>query len=302
MRFACQSCGKAYNLPEEKIADKSNVKLKCRVCGAIVEVKRQGDVVAQMLAEGDGGKRGRVSEAPAPLTALTADDGDDATHAIAVGDHILSESGSGDDAAAALLGHVTSALRGMAPLPPPSPTGFGVTPIPPPLAAPEAPAAVSPVFPPLRPEPAPSFARQDPPIAPPLPNIAGSNPGGSSSPNNGGGIASPGGSSASASSAGSPPPPPLPSLGHAEPPALNGSSGPSPRFADIVPLPEEPGLAVPSPLGGPAATLGELGGFGGMPSVEVQQGASAPDDTTRKMLAALATGILIGFIIARLFF
>ena len=65
MRFACQSCGKAYNLPEDKIADKSNVKLKCRVCGAIVEVKRQGEVVAQLLADVDA-KRVRVSEAPAP--------------------------------------------------------------------------------------------------------------------------------------------------------------------------------------------------------------------------------------------
>src|ERR1051325_933550 len=112
MRFACQSCGKAYSLPEEKIADKSNVKLKCRVCGAIVEVKRQGEVVAQMLAEVDG-KRGRVSEAPAPLTSMSPDEGeeDDATQAIAVGDQILSESNSSPDAAAsALLGHVKSAL------------------------------------------------------------------------------------------------------------------------------------------------------------------------------------------------
>ena len=135
MRFACQSCGKAYNLPEEKIADKSNVKLKCRVCGAIVEVKRQGEVVAQMLVEADI-KRGRVSEAPAPLNSLSPedmltsmsadDDSDDATHAIAVGDQILSESGSGDDAASALLGHVRSALgqRGPAPHAPAGIHGF----------------------------------------------------------------------------------------------------------------------------------------------------------------------------------
>src|SRR5918995_3620219 len=127
MRFACQSCGKAYNLPEEKIADKSNVKLKCRVCGAIVEVKRLGDVVAQILGDVDG-KRGRVSEAPAPLTSMSPDDGDDATHAIAVGDQLLAEGNSSPDAAAAaLLGHVKSALgqqRGLVPLPPPPPTGF----------------------------------------------------------------------------------------------------------------------------------------------------------------------------------
>jgi hypothetical protein len=105
MRFACQSCGKAYNLPEDKIADKSNVKLKCRVCGAIVEVKRHGDVVAQLLEDVDA-KRVRVSEAPAPLTSMSADDADDATHAIAVGDQILSDSSVDEAAAAALLGHV----------------------------------------------------------------------------------------------------------------------------------------------------------------------------------------------------
>ena len=43
------------------------------------------------------------------------------------------------------------------------------------------------------------------------------------------------------------------------------------------------------------------GGFPGA-SLEVSQSPRAGDDTTRKMLAALATGILIGFIIARLFF
>jgi hypothetical protein len=91
-------------------------------------------------------------------------------------------------------------------------------------------------------------------------------------------------------------------MGHAEPPSLNGSSGFSPRFADVVPLPEEPGLAMASPLGGATATLGDVGGYGGMPVVEVQQSGSAPDDTTRTMLAALATGILIGIIISRLFF
>src|ERR1041384_7267498 len=108
MISACQSCGKAYNLPEEKIADKSNVKLKCRVCGAIVEVKKKGEVVASMLADGGDNKRTRVSEAPAPLTSMMPDDSDDATHAIAVSDQILSEVGSSEDAASALMGHVKS--------------------------------------------------------------------------------------------------------------------------------------------------------------------------------------------------
>ncbi|MEO8177944.1 MAG: zinc-ribbon domain-containing protein [Deltaproteobacteria bacterium] len=77
MRFACQSCGKAYNLPEERIAEKSNVKLKCRVCGAIVEVKRQGELVAHVLDETEARQMARVSEAPAPLTSITPDDDDD---------------------------------------------------------------------------------------------------------------------------------------------------------------------------------------------------------------------------------
>ena len=77
MRFACQSCGKAYNLPEERIAEKSNVKLKCRVCGAIVEVKRQGELVAHLLDDADNKRMARVSEAPAPLTSITPEDEDD---------------------------------------------------------------------------------------------------------------------------------------------------------------------------------------------------------------------------------
>ena len=87
MRFACQSCGKAYSLPEERIADKSNVKLKCRVCGAIVEVKKQGELVAQLLDEVDGRRVTRVSEAPAPLNSLTPEDdeADGATVSISEG-------------------------------------------------------------------------------------------------------------------------------------------------------------------------------------------------------------------------
>src|SRR3982750_3719023 len=86
MRFACQSCGKAYNLPEERIAQKSNVKLKCRVCGAIVEVKKQGELVAQLLDAFDDGeaRRGRLSEAPAQLISLGPDEPDEATQAIAL--------------------------------------------------------------------------------------------------------------------------------------------------------------------------------------------------------------------------
>jgi hypothetical protein len=45
----------------------------------------------------------------------------------------------------------------------------------------------------------------------------------------------------------------------------------------------------------------DTGGFAGS-SLEMSPAPPASGDTTRKMLAALATGILIGFIIARLFF
>ena len=307
MRFACQSCGKAYNLPEDKIADKSNVKLKCRVCGAIVEVKKHGDVVAQIL--GDADVKLRVSEAPAPLTSMSADDGDDATHAIAVGDQILSDSSEDEAAAAALLGHVKSALSqqrsGLAPLPAPSPTGFGSVPLVPNFGAGPGsgplvsttpassafalPQGATPVPPPLAPPEPPAFSRPEAVMAPPLPSPVGG-------------------------FGGSPPPPPLPPLGVPEPappmPNLlsasvqNGSNGLAPRYGDVVPLPEEP-LA---PVGMPGAPLGDPGvglsgsGLGGGAAVEVLPSVRSGDDSTRKMLAALATGILIGFIIARLFF
>ena len=328
MRFACQSCGKAYNLPEEKIADKSNVKLKCRVCGAIVEVKRQGDVVAQILGDTDA-KRSRVSEAPAPLTSMSPDDGDDATHAIAVGDQILSESGSDDEAAAAaLLGHVRSALgqRNVAPFPPQfppdAPTGFGsppnafAPPSTPGFASPSGAFGPTPVPPPLsmpdfpRSEPLAPF-RAEPQQAPPLP----SNPFGSGLSDSG--FSNPGKGS---------PPPPLPSPGGAElgqhSPSYpqngslqHGGNGMVPRFGEGVPLPDEPLASLPmaglSSSGMPMTTGAmsvsasgtfEAVGFSGASAVEVQQVPASSSDTTRKMLAALATGILIGFIIARLFF
>jgi hypothetical protein len=343
MRFACQSCGKAYNLPEEKIADKSNVKLKCRVCGAIVEVKRLGDVVAQILGDVDG-KRGRVSEAPAPLTSMSPDDGDDATHAIAVGDQILAEGNqSPDAAAAALLGHVKSALgqqRGLVPLPPPPPTGFGNTfgassgfgappssplgsspvqlgnssPVQlgsppafgsapvfgnasapfgagsvPPFGSNALPFGATPVPPPLSAPDGSAFGRGEPPAVPPLP--ASPYPASPIPPSFPEGAGSP--------------PPPLPG---GDEPLHNGSNGMSggfsggmaPRFGDVVAMPDEP--AMPPP---PAPMTGTMSAF----NPEYPQVAVAPlpsgniaNDTKRKMLAAFATGLLIGFIIARLFF
>jgi hypothetical protein len=74
-----------------------------------------------------------------------------------------------------------------------------------------------------------------------------------------------------------------------------------PRFGDVMSLPDEPVMpAVPT-----GAMTGTMSAF----NPEYPQVAVAPlpagnvsGDTTRKMLAAFATGLLIGFIIAKLFF
>jgi hypothetical protein len=262
MRFACQSCGKAYNLPEERIAEKSNVKLKCRVCGAIVEVKRQGEVVAQILNEGEGKRVGRVSEAPTPLASMNPDDADDATAAIAFTDHILSEHALSDpighappvqNASSSYSGssYLGGTSSGSSAAPAPS---YGGSLMPPPLS--QAPLAQSPL----------TFSRFDTgPGSPPPPMPGG--PG----------------------DAVSPPPPPLrapPSMQAAEH-VVNGNNGMSAHVvADALRFPEDPG----APLSEPPLAL---------TAVSVP---STGDDTTRKMLAAFATGMLIGFIIAKLFF
>jgi len=119
MRFACQSCGKAYNLPEERIADKSNVKLKCRVCGAIVEVKKQGELVAQVLDETDVKHETRVSEAPAPLLSIGPEDDDDPDGATVS----ISEASLNDN------GPLEFGFLGMPPAPAP---GFAASSLPPP--------------------------------------------------------------------------------------------------------------------------------------------------------------------------
>src|SRR5688572_19515306 len=242
MRFACQSCGKAYNLPEEKIADKSNVKLKCRVCGAIVEVKRQGEVVAQILADVDV-KRGRVSEAPAPLMSMSPDDGDDATHAIAVGDQLLAEGNSGPDAAAALLGHVKSVLKqqgtGLVPLPPPPPTGFGSSSFGVPSFG-----STSLGAPPSSPLGSGSFGTSTP-----APHASSPNAFGASSPGSFGG-STPGSFGASAPG----------SFGTSTPAPLGGSPAPLPFNATPVPpplsIPEPPSFGRAEPPAMPMAASG----------------------------------------------
>jgi hypothetical protein len=54
-------------------------------------------------------------------------------------------------------------------------------------------------------------------------------------------------------------------------------------------------------MSSPSSLSGDTGAFA-LSSLELAQAPPPSGDVTRKMLAALATGILIGFIIARLFF
>jgi hypothetical protein len=288
MRFACQSCGKAYNLPEERIAEKSNVKLKCRVCGAIVEVKKQGEIVARILDDGKN-EPGRVSEAPTPLTSMMPDDADDATAAIAFSDHILSERGPADidirEAAASDAAAREAAARGwpgqsgagnhralppIPQMPPAAPTGFGATPMPPPLSQHGSPALARPeaaFSPAAQPDSPPAMS--PPPLgypensigAPPLPMV---------------GLGSSSNGAPSAASG----------LHAVDMNVLNGANG-------VFPV--DPGLLPSNPF--PSNGLSSNGSLAPMPSTSAQR-----DETNMKMLAALATGILIGFIIARLFF
>jgi hypothetical protein len=272
MRFACQSCGKAYNLPEERIADKSNVKLKCRVCGAIVEVKRQGELVAIVLDESEY-KRGRVSEAPAPLTTLTPEDDADDGATVSIPEAALTErssfqlnSPSGSLSVQLGLQSVSVPLP-PAPLPPAASTGFSPSSLPPP--------------PPLsRPEPGPSRlepANLAPPLPSPLPPL-------------------------------SPPPPPL-EMELPSPGMVNGSNGASdhffsstngtdvaeqrsPRAVAPANLPNLPNVVTSSGMAtNVMATLPEEL----PPPVE-------RDDTMKKMLAAFLTGVLVDRLIAGLFF
>jgi hypothetical protein len=290
MRFACQSCGKAYNLPEERIAEKSNVKLKCRVCGVIVEVKKQGEIVAQILNEGEGRRIGRVSEAPTPLMSMGPDDADDATSAIAVGEHGPSEQQLNDFSLGDSSGQlqVGQNNRGVPFVPPASPTGFGG--MPPPLSQDgdfqhdlqsggfEGGAFQDGAFqggafqdgfqpnPLARPEAvaAPAYASSGAVAPPRVPSSL--------------------------------PPPPLRSPGEA---AQNGSNGSARRVGEAALGFAE--AAVRAPVASAVSVA--------LPAVEMASLAPAPmsrgterDDTRSKMMAALATGMLIGFIIAKLFF
>jgi hypothetical protein len=296
MRFACQSCGKAYNLPEERIAEKSNVKLKCRVCGAIVEVKRQGELVALMLEDVDVRRGGRVSEAPAPLASMSPDDPEDATAAIAVSDGVY------------------PAELGL-PLPPPPPTGFPIPHLPPPPLAP----------PPFRADAAAQALWSEPPLAPPLPPPAAMGTNSSEPPPlvpeammdlpvmNG----APMSNGMSVPAVLGSPPLPAPPLGALN---LNGSGvhgafahAPQVQHADMDVAMEDAqaagavsnaalsnaalsNAAAASNLGGGAAAV-TLTSLGEVPNTRAEN-----DDTNKKMIAAFLTGVVVDRIISGLFF
>jgi hypothetical protein len=293
MRFACQSCGKAYNLPEERIAEKSNVKLKCRVCGAIVEVKKQGELVALILEDVDGRRGGRVSEAPAPLASMSPDDPEDATAAIAVSDGVYPPE----------LG---------LPLPPPPPTGFPIPPLQPPPPA-------SPAF---RADASVQAQRSEPPLAPPLPPPAAMD-GGSPAPPplmpevmmdlpvmNGGAMTN----GVPVSGVLVSPPLPAPPFGA---PNLNGSSAHgafshagqaqhAEMDAEMDDAQAAAAAALPNAALSNAAAASNLGG--GAAAVTQTSLGEAPttraenDDTNKKMIAAFLTGVVVDRIISGLFF
>ena len=284
MRFACQSCGKAYNLPEERIADKSNVKLKCRVCGAIVEVKRQGELVASVLDEMEGKPMARVSEAPAPLTSITPED---------------------DDADGATVSISEASINDRGPLelemPPPPATGFaaaalgsavmtsGAAALPPPLTRSEASGEhlETNVAAPLPPPPLSPSSLPPPPALRPLDlpgesAIHGSGVNGS----NGNGAAASNGSGAFFSD-----------LASREPAGAELDEGLTPELrAPVAPSPAAGSALGSSALAGNAISS-ELADFPDSAGV-----AAGKDPTFKlKMLAAFATGVLIDRIVSGLF-
>jgi hypothetical protein len=301
MRFACQSCGKAYNLPEERIAEKSNVKLKCRVCGAIVEVKRQGELVAHLLDEGDNKRMARVSEAPAPLTSITPEDEDDPEGAT-----VSISEGSINDRDRPLLYEGTPLAAGleMPVLPAAPPTGFSAA-----QSAFGADAGAqrldaANVAPPLPPPPlSPSSLPPPPPLRPGtdvLPNGA-----------SGGSVVT---SVAAVTAAANAPAAKLPPPGFpgGNLPVSNGSSNGSSAFFPEVSEDLTPELKAPvAPSGAPSATGNASGANALAPaaisseladvSVPPSEQAGGDPMFKLKMLAAFATGVLIDRIISGLF-
>jgi hypothetical protein len=272
MRFACQSCGKAYNLPEEKISEKNNVKLKCRVCGAIVEVKKQGEIVAQLLPIGK--RVGRISEAPAPLNSLNpafdvAEPGDEFEEA----DDLVPPRA----APAPSFGSAPSNMN-LAP-----PTAMPLPPFPGARLEPRAEINADP--------PLPAWSEDD--------TVIGAQAG----------VLEERPRMAVPSPAPSPPPVPLMPPPERLPNGAEHANGQSLRAAELMPRAEL--AAEPMPLAAESMPRAELAGRAAPPyvnpSAEPAPLANDPfpptekgGDAKWKMFAALITGILLGLILARL--
>jgi len=299
MRFACQSCGKAYNLPEERIADKSNVKLKCRVCGAIVEVKKQGELVAQVLDETEFKHETRVSEAPAPLMSIGPDDDDDPEGATVS----ISEASLNDN------GPLEFGFLGMPRAPAPAP-GLAASSLPPPpvsrgegAPSPREGAGLAPSSPP-------------PPMAPaPLASASlGSGPGGPPPLRLDGGAELMNGSNGAGhysldenlsprERAGELLVAPLPKTAAALPPAALSPAAKSPAALSAAALSSAAGSLSAAVLSSPAmsATSADVGVTLGSAT---ERGAepTASNDLYKMMFAAFITGVVVDRIFAGLFF
>ena len=284
MRFACQSCGKAYNLPEERIADKSNVKLKCRVCGAIVEVKRQGELVAHVLDdEAEGKPMARVSEAPAPLTSITPEDDDADGATVSISEASINDHGPLElELPAPPALSFASAALGSAVL------SSGAAALPPPLTRSEGTAEhleSTNVAPPLPPPPLSPSSLPPPPALRPLDPPAEV----ASHASNGNGANASNGSSAFFSEL-----------------ASHDAAG---RELDEGLTPELRAPVAPSPAGSAAGNaLGSTALAAGAVTPELADFPAAPGEATGKdptfklkMLAAFATGVLIDRIVSGLF-
>jgi hypothetical protein len=231
------------------------------VCGAIVEVKKQGDIVAQLLPHEKAG--GRISEAPAPLASMVPGEPNsgpvvsltDGGRPVipAMGPPPVEMSGAGDFAGVDGGGSSASS--------PPPLSGSGS---PPPLSQPGGP-------PPL------SRSSAPPPLsgasAPPLPDAAEV-----SAP-----TSSLGGSPHSAAS--------LNGAGAKPGVSLPGEPVESVR-APVAPSAAPQGLSEPTPSSLPLPGLSAAPAPGSVP---------ASSDANKKMIAAYLAGIVSGLIISGMF-